>query len=548
MLRLARPIPSLLAVFALLAFACEGDPAASSEDGSGAADLSPAADVASAADLSPAPDDAGAVAVDTLPGDDDGAALPLPPTDEPTNVIGDWTYVVVTPAALASSWERLADWRRRTGLPTLVVTMAQVREEASGRDDAERLRAWIRTAVEERGTQIVLLGADTPLVPHRTIYVHARLGFGDLFYETDADAATELYFSDLDGDWDGNGNDTFGEFDDGLDMRPDVAVGRVPAATAGEVDAYVDKVLAYERAEADDYQDRVLFVSEYTGFGSLDASLLLDTWDGPIFGAGFDIEKLYDDPAEYPDAAPNTLAAELRALEEGKGVVAHLGHGSEGSFAFLDIDDVAALDHAPRFNVFFSCACFSGNFASTRPATGEQYVLNPAGGGVAYVGNTDIGIGFPSGAMYLAQILRLLLAEDPPRLGEAFADARTTYVSNGGGTWMDLHADRYTMFVVDLLGDPGLRMWRGLPRAVSLKAPTRHRPGAPLRLAVTDAAGAPVAAATVTVYQPDGFLVVTRTAEDGEVRFARLDATAGVIHVTVSGDDVRPATASILVD
>jgi hypothetical protein len=536
--------------------ACEGAPAGPAADVAAWADSHDDADAAPLVDASsPVGPDAAAPTDTAAPADTvappDHWSFDVPggePTDELLDRIDAATYVIVTTDALAPAFERLADWRRRTGLPTQVVTMTQVRREATGRDDAEVLRTWLRRTVAEQGTQIVLLGGDTPGVPHRTVFVETKLGFSGVSYETSAWAATELYFADLDGDWDGDGDGQFGEFEDGLDMVPDVAVGRVPAGTRAEAEAYVDKVLAYEGGAAADYQDRVLFLSEYTGFGDLDASLLLDTWDRRLFGPDFAIEKLYDDPTHYPDARQNTTEDEIAALEAGVGIVAHLGHGSEGSFAFLDLDDVAALRNGPRFSAFFSCACYSGNFAAPRRATGEEFVLNGDGGGVVYVGNTDIGIGFPSGAMVLAEVLRRLLADDPPRVGEAFAAARMTFVPRGGGTFEDLHADRYTQFVVVLLGDPALRMWRRRPVPAALQVAARQRADAPFALSVQDHAGAPVAGATVTLYRPGELLVVTRSDAAGLVRFARLDVGAGPLDVTISGAGLVPRSASVAVE
>ncbi len=478
----------------------------------------------------------------------DGAAAPDGGTVVPAgeNVIDGATYLILTNAAMQPAFERLAHWRRQTGTPVRIVLVDEI-ERAGTRDLAEAVRRRIQSAVANEGTRIVLLGGDANVIPGRTIYVHTTLPLGAYAYETGDNAPSELYFSDLDGTWDGDGDGRYGEFADDLDMRPDVAVGRVPAASLSEADAYVDKVLAYEQAQSADYQQRVLFLSEPTGFGDIDSAVLLDRWQGRIVDARYSVQKLYENYEPFADARPNTAAAEIAALTQGQGFVVHFGHGDVSTFAYLDGDDVDALQHAPRYNVFFSTACYSGDFtAGGGDSTGERYVLNPRGGGVAYVGNTDVGIGFPPGAGYLQELVSRLLADgEPPRLGEAFAAARMTFVADGAGSWTDDNAVRYTQFVLILLGDPGLRMWRTRPVPAVLGAPSQTSAAAPLHVTVVTGAAVPAPGVTVSVYQAGATLLVGRSDASGEVVFPAGHLRAGSATVTASGRDIAPIERTV---
>lgn len=470
------------------------------------------------------------------------------PADIAGNEVLGWDYLIVTNEVMKPAYDRLAEWRRRTGLPAHVVTMADVVMSTEGRDTAEQLRTYIRGAVRDRDTKIVLLGGDTPMVPHRMVPVHVLITG---VFEHDSDAAADLYFSDLDGTWDKDGDNIFAEWEDEPDLYPDVAVGRVPSRTLEQAETYVDKVIAYESATDAEHLSDVLFLSEPTGYGGIDSAYQLDQWTSSLFGPEHDIEKLYAAPDPYPDAVENTLEDQVAAINEGKGIVVHLGHGSTGFLAYMRRDDVNALHNAPYYNVFFSCACSTGDFTvDDKGSLGEVYVLSEAGGGVAYIGNTDVGMGFPSGSFFLeAMISRLVHHDTFMRIGEAFTEARMTYINGGpGSSFTELSSDRYTQFVVVLLGDPGLHMWERAPDAVTLDAPASANEGAEVAVTVLEADGSPAVNATVAFYQPGRVLVYDRTNLDGTASLPADATVLGPLYVTVSGRHLIPAEATVAVE
>ncbi|GAH98023.1 unnamed protein product, partial [marine sediment metagenome] len=70
---------------------------------------------------------------------------------------------------------------------------------------------------------------------------------------------TDLYFSDLDGNWNFDGDEKFGEVEDSLDLYPDVFVGRLPTNHNYEVCDYVDKINSYLHPVNTDIQIKALF-------------------------------------------------------------------------------------------------------------------------------------------------------------------------------------------------------------------------------------------------------------------------------------------------
>ena len=111
-------------------------------------------------------------------------------------------YVIITTDALKEALQPLAEWKIKRGVPTVIKTLSWIRQNFNGVDDAERMRNFIRWSYHKRGTKYVLLAGDTEIIPTRLIYT------GNFTF------AADYYFADLDGSWNANQNDVFGQAKD----------------------------------------------------------------------------------------------------------------------------------------------------------------------------------------------------------------------------------------------------------------------------------------------------------------------------------------------
>ena len=105
-------------------------------------------------------------------------------------------YVIITDDTLKSEFERLVDWRLQQGLISTITTTSAIAGSYTGRDLPEKIRNYIKDAYAKWGTIFVLLGGDVQYVP-------ARIFAGGY--------VTDLYYSDLEGSWDDDENNIFGE-------------------------------------------------------------------------------------------------------------------------------------------------------------------------------------------------------------------------------------------------------------------------------------------------------------------------------------------------
>lgn len=456
------------------------------------------------------------------------------------DILDETEMLIVTGEALAGAFEDLAAWKRAKGVPCQVVTTSWIETNVAGVDAAERLREHIRSLWSAGELGYVLLGGDADVVPCRLVQSNALFSYH-------AEFASDFYFSDLDGTFDANGNFTYGETSDDVEMHPDVAVARAPVSTAAEAELFVDRVLAYEQTDSGHVLD-ALFISEDTGFLDFDSALQLNPVADDTFPPDFDKQKLYWKHESYPDAVPNSLGAQVDALDTGKGFVTHYGHSGESWLnTVMSDDDVDALTNAPDFPVYVSCGCFAGNFAYAQmDAAGERLFTNPKGGAVAYLGNTNTGLG-PGGGTALIKAFYQALFAGIDRLGDALFDARNNFYSDEGNLHNETLGIRWTQFVVVLFGDPEMPVRTMAPAALTVSHPTaigRGEQCLPIQASID---GMPAAGITLALYRPGAFLYRQETDGRGRTVFRFTPGAAGDILVTATAPQSIPAQGVISV-
>lgn len=384
---------------------------------------------------------------------------------------GEVDLVVLTPAELAEAWQPFVEWKTARGTPTLLLTLDEVESSAQGVDQAARIKQ--RFAQEaEAGARGFILGADSPLLPHRTVNTWVDVEFEGQYLEVEV--ASDLYYADLDGDWDSNGDGVWATPSDEMDLIPEVVVARVPARRAEHVQDFTAKVMAFERWPVPDYQDRALLMGEWAGnYGGLDiySSSAQESLILPLFPSDFEVTRLYELNEDYPDALPNNANQQRQAFEAGQSMALNFGHGNAGSLSNLDLSSLWDLDNVDRPMILATTECFGCAFAEELPvhAACEAFVLAP-GGGVAYLGNTHWGIGFPSLMAYYMRFFEDLYGDDQPglELGQRVVQAQVAY-TDPACLLEEGHPDRWTALTMVLMGDPTVVPWQGALREVEVE-------------------------------------------------------------------------------
>jgi hypothetical protein len=269
--------------------------------------------------------------------------------------------VIVTPDSMASEFERLAAWHDRLGVKTVVRTMEWVYSRYAGADRAERIRHFIRDAFTNWGTVYVLLGGDPHLVPIRTIEVPRMVPFVGR-----SDVPTDVYYTNLDGNWNADGDAAMGEYPDGnpdkVDALPDVFVGRAPVSSNAEVRVFVDKTMVYGRGEnPGEWQETAVMLAQILWPDSGTDGAAYAEQVLPHLPGDFTIHRLYENYQAYPGAVEESVENLLSYVNSGCNVLGHIGHGDELRLdlgtEFMERFQLQALDNDSMFCFVFMMNC-----------------------------------------------------------------------------------------------------------------------------------------------------------------------------------------------
>lgn len=391
-------------------------------------------------------------------------------------------YVVITTDSLVSACLPLVRHKISIGIPSFIKSIEDILISYSGVDDAEKLRNYLKDFYAQGG-EYVLLAGDESILPIRHAYhvdVAAPLSI-------DQQLLCDLYFADLTGNWDFDGDGTYGERNqDRADLTPELRVGRLPVSTATEIDHYTRKLIAYETnpGRGDySYLSRALFFSademrDYTGGSqhgliakAYPSHIQLDTTVG--------VEATFGG-----DPAPTNIggAAVNDSLARGYGIVNIIAHGRYDGFAVKSASyntwpkslflsdylgsahtDVSALRANGLVSFYYSLACDVGGFDENLAPlnhVGTNFVQRmltlDSAGAVAFVGYSRWG--WVSSSHLLQKVFFDSLFAHPGRPAiQAMYDSKAVY------SYL-----RDLVYGQNFYGDPSIIVYTSRPKRLSL--------------------------------------------------------------------------------
>jgi hypothetical protein len=466
---------------------------------------------------------------------------------------GTWDseYIIITTPSFANAFEPLKEWKTRRGVPTDIVTTTWIYSNYSGNDNTERIRNFISAAADS-GVLYFLLGGQCDFehgeeyVPRRDTYFYTS-GVG---YYTDEDTLPcDMYFSNLDGNWNSNGNGIYGEMSDNVDFYADVFVGRAPVKNTTQIANFISKVITYEKAPTLSYVEKILlpvgnlWSGNYgNGINDTIADTIPNDWQK---------SKLYES---------NGLMSRWitrDSLDQGFNFCHYVGHGNEygeyynfGSNTYYSHSDPGTQSNdSSEAAIAASMGCFCGGLdqaggSANYDCMAERMVNVNKRCAVATIMNSRYGWGYsspqgnlgPSGELSV-WFFRKLFGTSAYHIGEALAAAKDQKASQGDTWWW-----RWCLFEYNLFGDPEMPVWTDSPGTliVTYSSDTAAVFGDsnPDTFVVTvQDSRAPVANALVTIMQDSTAYLRASTNASGQAQFIMPDNTfqhAGYAWVTVT--------------
>jgi len=436
-------------------------------------------------------------------------------------------YVIITTSEFVEALQPLAEWKRMRGVPTVIRTIGWIQQAfPNGVDLAEKMRNFIRWSYENRGTKYVLLAGDVEFVPTRIIHTG-----GSTF-------AADYYFADLDGTWNADQDDTFGEAADGLDGYPETYVARIPVRSVADIQRFTEKLFQYEKldkpAENTGFPANVLYMAADLSRQD-DGKDLITKHVDPEINPAFQRTMLTQSAdigsnPEVPRAAMNQSYGLI--FSESHGLFFKIRPGARGSDLYnYDMEELTT----PVPGIWYIASCSTNDIL--KRSISKNYILSPTGGGVAYIGNSSYE--YPFSGIYLQkEFYNLVFTQHKYHLSEAHYLSRKIYLGylNYEGP------SRIIVYSTLVLGDPEMPIWTQKPSSFQIaKSEYLYGEQKQLYVAVKDSsAQTPVAGAAVVLYKKNELYQMQYTDANGVALFNRELLSGDSIRFVVSRHNYKP--------
>ena len=375
----------------------------------------------------------------------------------------DYELLILTSESFSGGFNSLKQIHDATGTPTIIKTLSDI-----GSSNLEDIRDYIRDAYNNWGIDYVLIGGDNDILPAPILWVY---GLDEETSPYETYMPSDIYYACLDGPYNYNGDDKWGEPTDGegggdVDLFAEVYVGRACVGNMSEVSNFVTKTIAYlTRDPEDDYLANASFVGEYLGdygiasWGGnyMDQLINGSSADGystvGINSSKYNIDTLYD--RDYPgnDWPPSEI---FNRIENGVHIINHGGHSNYHYNMRMTNDNIDMLTNNDLCFIY-SQGCNSGGFDDD-DCIAEHFTVKTIYGAFAGIWNARYGFFWSYSTDGDSQRLQrqfwdAIFNEDMPELGKANHDSKEDNIAIINRSMI-----RWCYYETNLFGDPTLNI------------------------------------------------------------------------------------------
>jgi len=428
-------------------------------------------------------------------------------------ILGDtniYDLLILTPWRFKVFLKPLVSHKNRFGVRTKLVTLNYIYNRIwYGRDKAEKIKLFIKEAIEESGIKYVLLvgGLKRQRFKWYLPVRYSRVVPTDEQEYPEQSFISDLYFADIydsEGQfssWDSNGDNLFSvwneKFKEEMDLYPDVYLGRIPCRNVRELRIMVKKIISYEKSYQKDkewFNNLILVAGDsYNDTNRYNEGELISEKAIELM-PGFNPVKVY---ASEQDINRKTVN---KAMNQGASFAYFCGHGSPYSWSThfppdginwtssYRLPDMLLLRNKGKYPITIVGGCHNGQFDITilnilknfrsayRHMTwfprcwGWYFTFKKGGGAIATIANTGLGthgsedmdnntipdyLEILDGWLEL-RFLEIYGKEKRDILGENHGDTLTGYLNRFLGDQARMDVKMVQQW--ELFGDPSLKI------------------------------------------------------------------------------------------
>jgi hypothetical protein len=268
---------------------------------------------------------------------------PLEPVIRDNNI---YDLLILAPSYFKRDLKPLVEHKNKFGVSTKLVSLDYVYSHIwYGRDRAEKIKLFIKEAIEKTGIRYVLLvgGIKGQTFLWNLPVRYSRVVPTEEQEYPEQSFISDLYYADIyDGEgkfssWDSNNDNVFsvwnGSFKEEMDLYPDVYLGRLPCMTTWEVKIMVRKIINYEKEKQSDtnwFKNLILISGDsYNDTAHYNEGELICEKANELMPE-FNPVRVYANSTENIDINRYTVN---NAMDNGSGFVYFCGHGNVFSWS-----------------------------------------------------------------------------------------------------------------------------------------------------------------------------------------------------------------------
>lgn len=302
-----------------------------------------------------------------------------------------YDVLIITDADYVDSYSEYCDYYNSIGMRNRIATTADIYSTMAGVDNQDKIRNYIIQEYQNNGILMVVLGGDVAIIPYRGFYCQVQ---SSSLYESN-NIPADLYYSGLDGTWNDNGDNRYGEPGED-DLYPEIGISRMSFNNTTDLANMIHKTLMYQQNPVLGEFHKVILAGEHlfdnpTSNGSDYLELLIGIHDDNGYTTvgypeDYDFTKLYEEEGNWS----GTLLR--NAINSGTSYVHHDGHANStyvaGWYAISNDDFSGANGVTHNYTFFHSQGCDCGAFDESCILEKMVKIENFA---VAVIGNSRYG-------------------------------------------------------------------------------------------------------------------------------------------------------------
>ena len=470
--------------------------------------------------------------------------------------VNAYDMLIITDQSFVNGYDEYREYYNGIGLRNRIATTADIYAATEGADNQDKIRNYIIQEYQNNGIIMVVLGGDVNLVPYRGLYCYVTSGGGD---QESSNIPADLYYSGLDGTWNDNDNNRWGEPGED-DLVPEIGISRMSFKSASELQNMIHKTLSYQQNPVLGEFHKVILAGEHlydnpTSNGSDYLELLIGTHDDngyttTCYPVDYDFNKLYEEEGNWSGSLLK------QAINAGTSYVHHDGHANSTYVAgwySIESNDFSNVNGTTHNYTFFhsqgcDCGAFDENCILEDMVTMENFA-------VAVIGNSRYGWFNEGqtegpGCHLEREMTDAQFYDRIGLLGCAISEgkAMTAPWVTAPGQWEE-GALRWNFYDMNVLGDGAVNVWLDEPFSATVDCPAQVVIGTQsIEVNITDPNGVGQKNFRCLLYMDEEVIAMGTTDENGvaEINFEGGLQSVGEIRMKVTGVNAWPQEVELL--